>query len=69
MSLYYTTKEGDILDELVYRIYGKTSGYFEKVLFSNPGLSRLPDILPSGITIFFPDLNITKKDDVISLWD
>lgn len=67
-ELTYITRAGDLIDEVATKIYGKQNpGQLEAVLERNPNLSRQPIILPSGLTIVFPDLS-TKAVDTVRLW-
>ena len=54
-AVNYTTKAGDTVDWIVWRVYGSTSrGTVEKVLEQNRGLADMGSILPEGITITLP---------------
>lgn len=64
----YLTREGDILDDLCYRIYGKQdAGQVEAVLLANPNLAEVGLILPAQIVIVFPDLT-TEAKATVRLW-
>jgi phage tail protein X len=53
----YTTKQNDVLDDVVFRVYGSTSGIVEQVLESNRALDLGQyDRLPAGLVIVFPDI-------------
>lgn len=68
MSITYVTREGDILDDLCRKIYGKQEpGQVEAVLAANPGLASQGIILPSRLVIVFPDLEPEAKPTV-RLW-
>jgi len=65
----YSTKDGDVLDDICYRYYGASSEYTEAVLAANPILLKHDLILPSGITIELPDLpNIEESQETIRLF-
>lgn len=65
----YRTKEGDMLDAICYRYYGRSSGVVELVLIANQNLSRQPEQLPSGLVITLPDLPVQTNDITpIRLW-
>ena len=68
MSIQYKTREGDILDDLCYRIYGKqVPGQIEAVLLANQNLADIALTLPAGVIITFPDLS-TQEVATIRLW-
>lgn len=66
--MIYTTIEGDLLDYICWKYYGKTSNYVEKVLAANPHLAEYGAILPAGIKIFLPVINELKSSQKIKLW-
>ena len=41
-------QQGDTLDMICARYYGRTEGVFESVLAANPGLAELGAVLPHG---------------------
>jgi phage tail protein X len=54
-SATYTTRDGDILDEVVWRYYGRQdAGIVEAVLEANRGLADYGPTLPPGLAITFP---------------
>lgn len=54
-SATYTTRDGDLLDEVVWRYYGRQdTGLVERVLESNRGLADYGPALPPGLTINLP---------------
>ena len=68
--IIYKTKDGDVLDEILYKFYG-TEGLVPKVLEHNRHLADLGPIYPSDVQIILPDLvldggNVRKE---VSLWD
>lgn len=66
----YTTREGDILDAIVWKYYGSTSGQaVETVLEANRGLADYGPILPAGVVLVLPDIEAPKKAQGIRLWD
>lgn len=63
------SKEGDMLDELVFHHYGSISGYLEKVLEANRHLAKYGPVLPAGIKIELPELSEIKiEQKEVSLW-
>ena len=67
-AVKYTTKAGDTVDWIVWRLYGATSrGKVESVLKQNPGLADQGPVLPAGLTITLPaDEPATEKR--VRLW-
>ncbi len=63
----YITKEGDILDWIVWRHYGTTS-VLEKVMEANSNITD--EKLSAGIVIKLPYVeSIQKKNNEIRLWN
>jgi len=69
MSHTYTTAEGDMVDEICHRIYGRSEGTTEAVYAANPGLADLGPVLPVGVVITLPDLSVAKTVKSVRLWD
>lgn len=67
--IQYRTKDGDMLDALCLKQYGRTAGVVEAVLEANPGLSDQGPLLEAGIVILFPDLPDPEPEQGVSLWD
>jgi phage tail protein X len=61
------SKTGDMVDYLVWKHYGKQSGYVEATLEATYRLSRHPELLPAGVKVSFPDVAIV--DPPIKLWE
>jgi phage tail protein X len=65
----YRTKDGEMLDAICYRYYGRSSGVVELVLAANQNLSRQAEQLPAGLVITLPDLPSQTNDVTpIRLW-
>ncbi|NWA44239.1 tail protein X [Pseudomonas reactans] len=62
-------QQGDTLDALCYRHYGRTEGVVELVLAANFGLAELGDILPHGTAVELPDLDTAATSETVQLWD
>lgn len=60
--------QGDTLDTLCARYYGRTEGVVETVLQANPGLSELGVILPHGTAIDLPDVETSPTKESLNLW-
>jgi phage tail protein X len=70
MAETYTTKQGETIDVVCWRHYGRTSGTVEAVLVANPDLPLLDVILPMGTVIFMPDIvNTSAATPLVSLWE
>lgn len=67
--MIYRTKDGDVLDALCRKQYGKGTNWVEEVIAANPGLARLGPVLPSGVLITFPDVIEDEPEaPAIRLW-
>lgn len=62
-------QQGDTLDEICARYYGRTEGVFEAVLAANPGLAELGAVLPYGTAIELPDVQASAVAETINLWE
>ncbi len=62
----YTTKEGDVLDWIVWRHYGTISA-LEQVMKANPNITD--EKLSAGIEIKLPYIEtVQKTDNEVKLW-
>lgn len=62
--------QGDTVDLICWRYYGRTAGVLEQVLNENQGLADLGPILPMGTMITLPAQPVqasTKR--IVQLWD
>ena len=63
----YLTKEGDVLDWIVWRHYG-TISVLEKVMQANPNVTD--EILNAGIEIKLPYIEVAQKNNSeVRLWN
>ena len=71
MATTITSIQGDTVDLICWKHYGKSSGVVEEVLNYNPHLSDLDPILPIGTQILLPEIssNQTNTKATIQLWD
>ena len=77
--MHYRTKDGDVLDALCHKHYGREAGRpvrgtqtgaVEAVLEANPGLADQGPILPAGLLIILPDLpEPVPHRQPLRLWD
>lgn len=61
--------QGDTLDMLCLRHYGRTEGVVEAVLLANPGLAELGVILPHGTLVSLPEVSAAPVSETVNLWD
>lgn len=66
--LEYITKEGDIIDKIVFDKYGDVKNYLQIVLDMNRGLAKEGPILRAGIKIKLPEIKIKNEKESITLW-
>lgn len=62
-------QQGDTVDQICLRHYGRTGGVTEAVLDANPGLADAGVILPHGTTVRLPDLAPPASAPTVQLWD
>jgi phage tail protein X len=63
-------QQGDTVDALCWRYYGRTAGVVEQVLDANPGLADLGPVLPNGTLINMPEAAAQAiQRQVVNLWD
>ena len=53
--------QGDTLDAICWRHYGRTAGVTERVLEANPGLADLGPIIPIGTLVNLPPLPASSE--------
>ena len=61
--------QGDTIDLICYRYYGRTAGVTEQVIEANPQLVNIGAVLPNGTEIELPVQTATPEKTMISLWD
>lgn len=65
-----TTRQGETVDLVCRRTYGRTRDVTEAVLAANPGLADKGLILPMGTGVIVPDMApATPQAPLVSLWD
>ncbi|MCW2484745.1 tail protein X [Candidatus Symbiopectobacterium sp. NZEC127] len=62
-------QQGDTLDALCYRHYGRTRGAVEAVLSVNPGLADYGTILPHGTAVTLPNIATAPVRESVQLWE
>jgi phage tail protein X len=62
--------QGDTVDSMCWRHYGRTEKAVEAVLEANPGLADLGAVLPVGTVVFMPALgNASNTKPLLQLFD
>ena len=70
VGVRYRTRDGDSLDAICWKHYGRQAGAVEAVLEANPGLSEVGPVLPAGFVIGLPELPQTAPEiETVGLWD
>ena len=62
-------QQGDTLDMICARYYGRTEGVVEAVLAANPGLAELGAVLPHGTAVELPDVQTAPVAETVNLWE
>lgn len=64
------THQGDTVDALCFRHYGRTQDLVEAVLEQNPGLAEYGPVLPHGLQVDLPDAPTQQTNTtLLKLWD
>ncbi|NCC85426.1 MAG: phage tail protein [Clostridia bacterium] len=61
------TRDGDMLDDIVWRHYGRQD-VVPAVLETNQDLSLQGPVLPAGMILVLPDVPVPADAPVIRLW-
>lgn len=62
-------RQNETVDEIAYRLFGRTNGLVELIYQSNPKLCQLPAKLPLGTQITIPDVVPQAEQKQVKLWD
>jgi phage tail protein X len=63
-------QQGDTVDSLCFRHYGRTRGVVEATLEANAGLADLGPVLPRGHPVDLPEApNDQPTISLVNLWD
>lgn len=65
----YICRDGDTLDWICWKRYGRQAGAVEAVLEANAGLGDRGPVYSAGFKIVLPDLPAAATETVIRLWD
>lgn len=68
MAERYQTVQGDMIDSICHRFYGRTDGTVEAVLEANPDLRDAAPVLPVGTIVILPDVT-AQEPRRIRLYD
>jgi len=69
MSRIVKTTHDDTVDLLAWRHYGERIGATEAILAANTHLGAQPAILPPGLDIVLPDIEVTNAPErFVVLW-
>lgn len=62
--------QGDTVDAICWRHYGRTAGVVEQVLEANPGLANLGPVIPNGTLVELPAAAVQAVErQTVNLWD
>lgn len=61
--------QGDTVDAICHRYYGRTSKTVESVYQANPGLAEHGPILPAGTAVVMPVVEEKSTAETVKLWD
>lgn len=66
-----TARDGETVDEICWRVLGRTGGVTEQTLDLNPGLADLGARLPAGTVVQLPGMSIAAPviRETVRLWD
>ncbi|WP_140920799.1 tail protein X [Limnobaculum xujianqingii] len=62
-------QQGDTVDEICMRYYGRTAGVTEAVYEANPGLCNGSPMLAAGQIVYLPDIAPRAQEDIVQLWN
>ncbi|BFN28483.1 phage Tail Protein X [Pseudomonas sp. SCT] len=63
-------QQGDTVDAICWRHYGRTAGVVEQVLEANPGLADLGPVIPHGTQVLLPEQAVrAEQRQMVNLWD
>ena len=70
MAQTYLTRDGDTVDLIAWRYYGRQDGQVvEQVLDANRGLADHGPVLPPGLSVLLPDIPEPEQVQGVRLWD
>lgn len=71
MAIKYITRDGDRLDQICLKIYGKTGKTTEEVLYqvANYGVVDMCAVFPAGQEIVLPEISPEPIVEETQLWE
>lgn len=69
MATNVRANQGDTVDALCWRHYGRTAGVTEAVLEANLGLADSGPIIAQGTLVLMPDEAPQPQRQMVNLWD
>lgn len=65
-----TALQGDTIDAICHRVFGRTAGLVEQVLELNPGLAAIGPVLPIGTVVILPEpaAAAPAQQPLVQLW-
>lgn len=69
MATTLRTVQGDTVDAICWRHYGRTAAVTEAVLEANHGLADLGPVIPQGTLVLMPDETPQPQRQMVNLWD
>lgn len=66
-----TARDGETIDEICWRVLGRTAAVTEQALDLNPGLAALGARLPAGTQVVLPEITESARQlrETVKLWD
>ena len=61
--------QGDTVDRICHRVYGRTAGVTEAVYDANPGLADIGPIIPVGTLVKLPEVATQPTQATVQLWN
>jgi len=66
---FYRSKEGDTLDLIAWRYYGRQNDLIvERLLEANPGIADFGPTLPAGVRVALPVIEEEQRTESVRLW-
>jgi len=69
--LTYKTRNGDVVDQIVWRHYGaQNAAILREVFQANPGLADYGPVLQAGVEMLLPDIEQPADENQgVAMWD
>ncbi len=65
----YRTRDGDMLDDICHRHYGRSGKVVELVLEANRHLAAIGPVYQAGLVIRLPEIPAATTAKIVRLWD